>query len=233
VGDQTPEWHGLVVDTGYSKEELTALGITIGTPITYRKQWTELLNRRITGQGFDDKCCGAGLLAAVMDTPRDALAGDVYVVLSAGEEIHGQAADCAAYAIEPDIAIVTDVNFAAAPGVAAEESAPLGEGPMVSLSAVTDRKLTRKILEIAEMAEISVHTVVEATNTGTNANSLVYSRCGVPAAVVSIPLAGMHSYNECLSLDDGEAFARLIRTIITTPDIAEGYDMIEEKGVRA
>ena len=84
--------------------------------------------------------------------------------------------------------------------------------------------------QAAKAAGIHVNTVVEATNTGTNANTLVYTQYGVPAAVVSIPLGGMHSYNEYLSIDDGEAFTRLIQACIANPDLAEGFDMITEKG---
>ena len=88
-------------------------------------------------------------------------------------------------------------------------------------------------MQIAKEAGIHVNTVVEATNTGTNANTLVYSQYGVPAAVVSIPLGGMHSYNEYLSLDDGEAFARLMQALIANPVLTEGFDMVTEKGGRA
>jgi len=158
------------------------------------------------------------------------LAGDVYIVLSAAEEIHGQLAGCAAFAIQPDFAIVTDVNFASTPGMPAEESSPLGEGPMTSLSAATDRRLTDRILDAAKKADIPLHPVVESTDTGTNAGSLVYSGSGVPTAVVSIPLASMHSYNECLSVEDGEAFARLIRICITDPAVGAGNTPVWEKG---
>ncbi len=230
LGSGVPSWDKLVIDTGCTKEELEAHGVKPGTPVSYKRQWTHLLNNRITGQGFDDKCCGAGLIHAVLHTPREALAGDVYIVLSSGEEIHGQGADCAAFRIMPDVAIVTDVNFAAAPGVSPDESAPMGDGPMVSLSAVTDRKLTKKVLAIAKEANIHVNTVVETTSTGTNANSIVYCQYGVPAAVVSIPLGGMHSYNEYLSIDDGESFARLIQALIASPALVEGFDPVTEKG---
>jgi len=218
------------IDTGYTKEELEKLGIGIGAVVSFSRQWTKLLNRRITGQGFDDKCCGACLLSAVMETPQENLIGDVYVVLSSREEVGGHGADCAAFGIEPDIAIVTDVNFASTPGMAEAESSPLGDGPMISLSAVTDRGLTEKILDLARKTEIPLHAVVEATNTGTNANSLVYCQTGIPTAVVSIPLANMHAYNECLSLNDCEAFIRLIQAIITCPGMADGYDILTERG---
>lgn len=233
LGKDVPAWDKLVIDTGCTKEELEKAGVRIGTPVSYKRQWTRLLNDRVAGQGFDDKCCGAALVYAVMRLPKEALVGDVYITLTAGEEIGSGKADCAAFAIQPDVAIVTDVNFAAAPGVSPDESAPLGEGPMVSLSAVTDRRLTDRILSAADRAGIHVNTVVEPTNTGTNANSLVYTGYGIPTAVVSIPLAGMHSYNEILSLQDAESFARLIQVILTMDDLAEGSAMVTEKGGRA
>lgn len=104
---------------------------------------------------------------------------------------------------------------------------------MVSLSAVTDRKLTDRILSAADRAGIHVNTVVEPTNTGTNANSLVYIGYGIPTAVVSIPLAGMHSYNEILSLGDAESFAKLMQVILTTDSVVDGFSMVTEKGGRA
>ena len=90
----------------------------------------------------------------------------------------------------------------------------MGEGPMISLSAVTDRKLTKKIIAIAERLEMKHKKVVEATSTGTNSSCVYCVNEGIPVAVVSIPLAGMHSYNESLCLDDAEAFIRLIGEIV-------------------
>lgn len=216
--NKTPNWDEFRIDTGYSKEEISAL-VEIGTPVGYYYSGEELLNGRITGRGFDDKACAAGLICAVCDVDPAELAGDVYITLSAREEVGGDGAECAAYAIRPDIAIITDVNFARTPGVAGEESGKFGDGPMISLSAVTDRRLTAKVLELAKTAEIKVSPVVEATSTGTNASCVVLVEEGIPAAVVSIPLAGMHSYNEMLDAADAEAFVKLIRAIVKTPDI--------------
>lgn len=228
--DKAPDFDSLRIDTGYTEAELTEMGITVGTFVGYNSKITHLANRRMAGRGMDDKSCCAGLLLAVCETERENLAGDVTVVLSAREEIGGNGANCAAYAIKPTIAIVTDVNFARTPGMEKKHSGKMGEGPMVSLSAVTDRRLTEKILHIAEKAEISVTKVVEATNTGTNANALVFCETGIPTAVVSIPLANMHAYNETLSLDDGESFVKLIQKIITDPDICTEFSAAPFEG---
>lgn len=215
--DKVPEWSELLIDVGYSKEEAKKR-IEIGAPVGYYYSGDELLNSRITGRGFDDKSCAAGLICAAVSTPAEELEYDVYVTLSAGEEVGGGGAACAAWKIQPEFAIVTDVNFALTPGVSGSEGGKLGEGPMVSLSAVTDRRLTKKILAIAKAYDIPTTSVVEATSTGTNASCVVYVQEGIPTAVVSIPLAGMHSYNELLQIEDAENFAKLIGQILRGVD---------------
>ena len=210
-----PEWSAIRIDIGRTKAEAEAI-VELGTPVCWYYKGDELMNDRITGVGFDDKACAAGLITAVVNTPADKLEYDVYITLSAGEEIGAAAANNAAFAIKPDLAIVTDVNFATTPGVEEDESGKLGGGIMISLSAVTDRPLTKKLLALAAEKEIPVSTVVEATNTGTNANHLVYVREGIPAAVISLPLAGMHSYNEMIELTDAESFVKMFSAIVTT-----------------
>ena len=211
--DKMPEWSDILIDIGYSKAEAEKL-VAIGDPVGYYYSGDDLMNNRITGRGFDDKACAAALICAAADIDAEELEYDVYVTLSSGEEVGGGGAACAAWTIHPDFAIVTDVNFALTPGVSGTEGGKLGGGPMISLSAVTDRKLTKKILEIAKAYDIPYTAVVEPTSTGTNASSVVYVNEGVPAAVVSLPLAGMHSYNELLQLDDAESFKKVITEII-------------------
>lgn len=209
-----PEWKDVRIDIGYTKEGAENI-IEIGTPVCWYYTGDELMNDRITGVAFDDKACAAGLMCAVANTPKKDMEYDTYITLSAGEEIGGNAARNAAFKIKPDFAVVTDVNFANTPGVEEDESGKLGEGVMISLSAVTDRPLTKKIIALAEKNEIPVSKVVEPTNTGTNANCLVYTENGIPAAVVSLPLAGMHSYNEMLDMKDTGYFTKLFGLILT------------------
>lgn len=217
--NKTPEWKDLLIDIGIrSKEEAERL-VPVGTPVGYYYSGDDLSNNRITGRGFDDKACAAGLICAVSRIPAEELAFDVYVTLSSGEEIGGGGAACAAFDIKPELAIITDVNFALTPGVSGDEGGKLGEGVMISLSAVTDRPLTKRIIDHANRLELKHKKVVEATSTGTNASCVYCVNEGVPVAVVSLPLAGMHSYNESLSLDDAETFITLIGEIIKDKEI--------------
>ncbi len=217
--DKTPEWKDLLIDIGCRTKAEAEKLVPIGTPVGYYYDGDDLLNNRITGRGFDDKACAAGLICAVDRIPKEELAYDVYITLSSGEEVGGGGAGNAAYVINPCAAIITDVNFALTPGVSGDEGNKMGDGPMLSLSAVTDRKLTKRIIALADKAEIKHKKVVEATSTGTNSSCVWCVNEGIPVAVVSIPLAGMHSYNESLCLDDAEAFMKLIGEIVKDNEI--------------
>lgn len=216
--DTVPKWDNLLIDIGCTKEEAQQF-VEIGTPVGFYNAGEALLDNRITGHALDDKSCAAGLICAVERIPAEELEYDVYVTLSAGEEVGGRGAGCAAWTIQPDFAVITDVNFATTPGVKDDESGKLGKGPMISRSVVTDRRLTKRIMELAKESEIPYSTVFEVTATGTNNECVAFIREGIPTAVVSIPLAGMHSYNELISTDDAENFIKLIGRIITAAEL--------------
>ena len=48
----------MLIDTGYSKEELEEL-CPIGTPVGFKPVYRELQNECLAGKAFDDKACGA------------------------------------------------------------------------------------------------------------------------------------------------------------------------------
>ena len=151
---------------------------------------------------------------------REDMAFDVYVTLSFREEesIWGGCV-MAAYDIKPDGAIVTDVTFARFPGVEDYESAKMGEGASISLSAVTDRALTNRLIMLAEKNGIKLQKTVDATDTGTNATALTLCGDGIPTAVVSVPLSGMHTYNEIIDISDVESAAALFTAAICDDEL--------------
>ena len=204
----------LLVDTGYDKEALEKI-VSIGTPVGFCNGTARLLGDRIVSRSLDDKaCCTAAILAAAMVEPAQ-MECDLYVTLSAKEEA-GMASPCsaAAYRIQPDAAIVTDVGFASAPGVRDDVSGKMGGGPVISLSAVTDRKLTRRLIDLCGENDIPVQTCIDGANTGTNATLLSLTGAGIPTAVVSVPLTSMHTYSETVDAGDIESAAALFAAAI-------------------
>ncbi len=218
-----PEVGDLLIDTGYSKEELSEL-VGLGTPVGFYPKYTELLNSRLAGKGFDDKACAACVIKAVAELDRADLAGDVYVLLSSHEETDRLGGVvCGTYRISPDYAMVVDVNLGKTPDTKAHETVVLGEGVALTLSAVTDRALTKMTAELCNKNDINYQRIVSASRTGTNATALSLVRGGVPVVDVGLPLKSMHTYNEVLDLADAEALVSLVSAFVSDNGIAEVF----------
>lgn len=218
---ELPKIDELLIDTCLTKEELESK-IRIGTPVGFAPKYTELLGNKIMGKSFDDKACAACAIYAVANTPKEELAGDVYVMLSCCEEVTGMALP-GAYAINADYAMSIDVNLGRVPGTNKEETVELGKGPSITISAVTDRKLTNMLFDIAKEKEIPHQVSVSPTHTGTNAVSIQLAREGIPTVDVGLPLASMHTYNEIISLDDANTLTELVKAFIKDARIAEHF----------
>lgn len=203
----------LLVDTGLTKEEAEKAA-PIGTPVGFEPVFTELAGGYLAGKGFDNKCSAAAAVAAIADLDMNALDCDIYLSLSAREEVGQRAVAAAAYRICPDAAIVLDVTFGYAPEGKKPGDSDMKGGPVVSLSAILDKSFTDFILETAQKENIPVQTVVEATGTGTHADELVYTAGGIPTVLIGIPLWFMHTANETLNLKDVEDTVHLLRAVI-------------------
>ena len=213
----------LLVDTGYPTEELKEL-VRVGTPVGFLPRYTWLKNGHLVGKGLDNKACCAIAVHALRDIPAADLAGDVYLVLSVHEEtdrIGGTAVS--GFAIEPDYAMVVDVNIGHAPGSKEIGTVKMGEGPSLCRSAITDRKLTKMTEALCDHAGIPWQKCVDATSTGTNTVVLHLVGRGIPVVDVGLPLRAMHTYVEMLGMQDAEALAKLIRCFVTDREIGEVF----------
>ena len=73
------------VGLGYTKEELSEL-VPVGTPVGFSPVYSVMNRKFMAGKAFDDKACGAIAARAIIDTPREELAGDVYLLFAVHEE---------------------------------------------------------------------------------------------------------------------------------------------------
>ncbi len=213
----------LLIDTGYSKEELEQL-VRIGTPVGFAPRYEFLANDRLVGKGLDNKACAACAVDAILNVPREELAGDVYLLLSVHEEtdnIGGAAAG--AFAVEPHYAMVVDVNLGRTPDTKKSETVVMGKGPSITRSAIVDRKLTKMTEEAAARAEIPWQVSVAPTNTGTNTSALHLVKNGIPTVDVGVPLRAMHTFVEMMDMKDAAWLSNLIRAFVTDRQIAEVF----------
>ena len=213
----------LYIDTGYSEEELKKY-VKLGTPIGFRGVYRDLLNNRITGKSFDCKACGACAVYAIANTPREELAGDVYMLFSNFEEtgIHFGGATTAGYRIDPDYALVADVTGAVIPGDSRKEP-KMGEGASITLAPITNRQMNKMLMKLAEEKGVKLQVEVAAGRTGTNTTALNLVRSGIPVVDIGLPLRNMHTYNEVISVDDANSMAEVMKIFITSKEIAEVF----------
>ena len=203
----------LLVDVGLTKSEAEAL-TPIGSPVGYTPVYTELENDNFCGKGFDDKCLIVPVVAAVASLNMDELDCDIYVSLSAREEVGQHAVSAAAFGIRPDAAIVFDVEFGNLHGAKDPSETVVGGGMTLTYSAILDRDFTDFIMETAEELGFDCQPVVEAVATGTHADELVFAAGGIPTVLLGVPICHMHTANELLSLDDLRETAKLLGTVI-------------------
>jgi endoglucanase len=203
----------LLVDVGLTKEEAETL-TPIGTPIGYAPVYTELRGDYVAGKGMDDKCCAVPVLAAVSALDMNTLDCDIYFSLSAREEVGHRAVSAAAFRIRPDAAIVIDVAFGFAPEGKKPDDADMKGGPTVTLSALLDKNLTDFVIETAKKAEIPYQPIVDATETGTHADELVYAAGGIPTVLLGVPVWFMHTANEVVAIDGLKYTAKLLAAVI-------------------
>ena len=213
----------LLIDTGYEKEELEEL-IRVGTPVGFAPRYTELLGENICGKSFDDKACAAAAIYALANTPREELAADVYLLLSCHEEtvrIGGVAAS--AFSVDPDYAMVIDVNLAVVPDTPRHETVDYGAGVSISISAITDRKLTKMTEALCREKEIKFTRIAAPSSTGTNTPVMNLVGRGIPTVDIGLPLKNMHTSGETLNMSDMRELASLVRAFACSDEIKEAF----------
>ena len=217
--DSLPEASELLCDTGIQDEKKLKELINVGTPCTFYPAFTSLLNNRISCPGLDDKCCIASCMEAALLLKNVHLENtDIIIYLSSGEERGGKGSHRMWEEIHPDACIVLDVNFAREKQSVNGEYGELGLGAMLSVSSVVSKEMTELVQQTARENGLKLQTVCEMTSTGTNADVCARTGLGVATAVLSVPLKYMHSFTECISLEDvAEAGKILAKT-------AELYD---------
>ena len=206
--DQAPKLEDLVIDCGYAPDRLAEL-VRPGDRVSFAVEPASLLNGRITGKALDNR---AGV-AVVMDAAaRLADCEDVtlLVSLSAQEELGCRGAKTAAFAWEPDEAIVVDVSFGDGPSVDPRECGRVGDGVMIGVSPVLHETATQTLISLAETNGIPHQLEVMGGSTGTNADPISLSRGGVPTSLLSLPLRNMHTAVEVIDPADLQAASDLI-----------------------
>jgi endoglucanase len=182
--------------------------------VVYATEPFRMGEKLICGKSMDDRACFV-ILCRVMELLKDEpIPVNLCVLGSVQEEYTAVGAAVGAFSMMPERAIVVDVSFARTPDSDADETVPLGSGPMIGVGPVQNRTMSRKLMALAKELEIPFTREVMSSYTGTNADEIQISRQGVAVCNVSLPLRYMHTPIEAVHLDDVENCAKLIAAYI-------------------
>jgi len=200
-------WKDLFIDIGAESREEALEMIQIGDPITYAYDFEFLNEEVISGRAMDNRI-GGFIIARVMEElskRKKELNVNVMALNSVQEEIGGFGARMMSYRLMPDVAIVTDVTHATdTPGINQREHGrvTLGNGPTITHGSSAHPKVVNKLVEIAKSEEILLQHEASSIRTGTDTDSIYYTKQGIPSALLSVPLRYMHTPVETISFKD-------------------------------
>lgn len=204
---KVPEISDVSVDIGLDKEAAERL-VPLGSKITFKRQFTQLLNNQISSNCLDDRAGVASLILALDALKK--LPIKVTVLLSTQEELGTRGAKTGPYGRAADEAIAVDVSFGYTPGCDKDESGEIGKGAMIGISPILNKSICDGLIEAAKENNIKYQLEVMNGRTGTNADVISISESGIRCGLISIPLKYMHSPVEVVDINDIESVSDLI-----------------------
>lgn len=202
-----PKLSELAIDTGLTKDKLEKL-VALGDRITFKRNFTPLLNGLVSASCLDDRSGIAAILMCLDELKN--LDCKVTVMFSSQEEVGTRGAKVGPYAKSVDEAISVDVSFALTPGCDKSECGELSKGAMIGFSPILDKEISRKLVDAAEKNNIPYQCEIMSGRTGTNADVISISEKGIKTALISIPEKYMHQRVEVVDTADVESVSRLI-----------------------
>jgi endoglucanase len=177
---------------------------------------------------LDDRLGVATLIELVKHAPAHI---DLMAAFTVQEEISSRGARVAAYALNPDVAIILDSTPAYdLPAWEIEENpyynTRLGGGPAIYVAdsgTLYDPRLVRYLVKTAESHGIPFQ-IRQPGGGGTDAAVIHKQRVGVPSVSVSVPGRYHHTPASIVRLSDWQHTLNLIATALfdITPEVLEG-----------
>jgi endoglucanase len=209
-----------------SRDEVKEIGVAVGDPMVLDQKFLRLAGDRIVSRAIDDRIGAYVVLETARSLAEDPPRAAVTAVATTQEEIgySGGGARAAAYALEPDVALVVDVTFSTdVPDIEKKELGEhkIGGGPVISRGSAAHDRVFQMLAEVAEGEGIPYSVQASPRATRTDADGIFLTRAGVPTGLVSVPNRYMHSPNEMVSVADLDNTVRLLAAFIRrlTPDV--------------
>lgn len=225
--DKVTKLDRLFVDIGVSSRKAAEKHVAIGDPLVLDHAMAALQGDIVVGRGFDNRVGAFIVLEAARLLADMKIRAEVHAVATVQEEIGIRGARTAAFGIDPQVGIATDVHFATDhPGmedaVKHQGKVKIGAGAVITRGPNVHPRLFDLLVSTAGKRKIAHQIQAQSGATGTDANMIQVTRSGVVTGLVSVPNRYMHSSCELISLVDVDACARLMAE--TAAQIGPGTD---------
>jgi endoglucanase len=216
----------MFIDVGAtSREETENLGVRIGDAAVPWSPFVLLREGKIAmGKGFDDRTGTFVAMEAVRRLKDEEInhPNTVYGVATVQEEVGLRGASTSAFLIEPDVAIVCEVDISGdVPGIKPHEApSRMGKGPSIltfDASMIPNQQLKKFMVETAEQMHVPYQLSMVARG-GTDAGRIHVTKCGCPSIVVGVPTRHIHSHVGLFSFEDAENAIKLVSEAIRRLD---------------
>jgi endoglucanase len=200
----------LFLDIGAKDEDEARKLVQIGDTAVYATPFLKTGNR-VMAPYLDNRAGCLVLLEAIKQMKNTE--NDLSFVFTTQEEVGTRGAQPAAYALEPDYALVVDVTCPDdIPGALHEGTTAVGKGAAIKImdhSVISSPSVVQKLNQLAQEKNISAQNDV-LTCGGTDGGPIHRSRSGVLTGGVSIPCRYTHAPVELIDLNDLEECVRLV-----------------------
>jgi putative aminopeptidase FrvX len=214
----------MYIDVGAcSEEEVRAMGVRPGDPVIPISTFTIMANPKFyLSKAFDNRVGCALAIQALSQLAIEGHPNAAYAVGTVQEEVGLRGAKTSAFAINPDAAIILEVDIAGdVPGIKPEESAiKMGGGPsLLVYDARMIPNLKLRDLVIATAEEIGIPLQFSAMSGGATDGGMIHMHNeGVPTVVIGVPTRHIHSHNALLHRQDYDQALRLVVALVKRLD---------------
>ncbi|MCS7120570.1 MAG: M42 family metallopeptidase [Nitrososphaerota archaeon] len=216
----------MYIDIGAtSGKEAIEAGVKIGDPVVPWSPFSLIRQGKVAmGKAFDDRI-GAFVMMETIRRIREnhvSHPNTVYGAATVQEEVGLRGAQTVAYLVDPDVAIVLEVDISGdAPDIKPSEApAKMGKGPSLvtyDRSMIPNQPLKEFVIKVAKETGIPLQ-LSQVSKGGTDAGRIHLNRVGCPSVVLSVPTRHIHSHVGLLSLEDVENTVKLTLELIKRLD---------------
>jgi putative aminopeptidase FrvX len=214
----------MYIDVGAcSEEEARDMGVRPGDPIIPVSDFTVMTNPRFyLSKAFDDRLGCALAVQTLRQLVEEEHPNTAYAVGTVQEEVGTRGAKTSAFAINPDVGIVLEVDIAGdVPGIKPDETAvKMGGGPtLLVYDARMIPNLKLRDLVIATAQELEIPLQFSAMPGGATDGAQIHLHNeGVPTVVIGVPTRHIHSHNAILCRDDYDQALKLVVELVKKLD---------------